>query len=276
MIDECSGTHLKPVPGEAPSDPSVTVMVKGKGRREEGSENESGLKVGKVEGAQLLGWVMPDPLNIASVQTSACVSPSSASIWMGEVEHGKMETAAPTQTAPFMQTIPPAPETMIVVGPTPETLPAAALSEAGSNDLPVNNTNSPGTTISTLSPTSIETWISSEGCHTGSTIPAMPPPHRVPLTQGNLSLLGRSSTSEQSLDQSSGASMMMQTTSAMSSFVGLTTYLTLVDVQAIILLSQTSNFNEGTFHDTLKSHFGCIDEEAHLLASLAAAGQQDA
>src|SRR6266436_4913182 len=72
-IGECSRTHLKPVPGEAPSDPSVTVMVKGKGQREEGSENESGLKVGKVEGAQLLGWVMPDPLNVASVQTSACV-----------------------------------------------------------------------------------------------------------------------------------------------------------------------------------------------------------
>jgi len=220
---------------------------------------------------------MPDPSNIALVQTSACASPSSASILMDEVKYCKTEIAAPTGTTPFMQTIPPMPETVIVAGTTPKMLPAAAPSEIRPDEPAVNDTYSPGTTISTLSPTPTEMWILSEGHHTDSIIPAtLPPPHRAPLTEGNLSLslLGRLSTSEKDLDQSSGTLMMMQTTSKMSSFVGLTAYLTPVDIQAIILLSWTSNFDEATFHDTMKSHFGCINEEAHLLASLAAAGQQ--
>ena len=155
----------------------------------------------------------------------------------------------------------------------PKTSATASLSETRPNSPAVNDTNSPGTTISTLSPTPIEMLIDSEGHRGDPTIPAMLPLHQVSLTQGNLSLLG---TSKQTVDESSRASMMDWMTSAMLSFVGLTMYLTPVDVQAIILLLQTSNFNEATFNDTLKSHFGCIDEEAHLLARLAAAGQQDA
>src|SRR5260370_4971006 len=250
-------------------------MAKGKGRRKEGSENESRFKVGKVEGTQLLGWVMPDPLKITSVQTSACASPSLVSVLMDEVKYCKMEIAAPTGTAPFTQTIPPMPETMIIAGATPEMPPTAAPSEIRPDELAVNNTYSPGTTISTLSPTLTEMWILSEGCHTDSIIPAtLTPPHQAPLTEGNLSLslLGRLSTSKKDLDQSSGTLMMMQTTSEMSSFVGLTAYLTPVDIQAIILLSWTSNFDEATFSDTMKPHFGCINEEAHLLASFATSG----
>ena len=75
-------------------------MVKGKGQRKEGSENEFLLEVGRVEEAQLLGWVMPDPLNIAPVQTSAHVSSSSASVGMDEVEHVEIETTAPTSCKP--------------------------------------------------------------------------------------------------------------------------------------------------------------------------------
>ena len=172
-----------------------------------------------------------------------------------------------------MQTIPPAPKMMTVV---PKMSATASLRKTRPNSPAVNDTNSPGTTIptlSTLSPTPIEMSIDSEGHRGNPTVPATLPLHQVPLTQGNLSLLG---TSQQTIDESYRASMMDQMTSTMSSFVGLTTYLTSVDVQAIILLLQTSNFNEATFHDTLKSDFGCIDKEAHLLASLAAAGQQDA
>src|SRR5260370_35622830 len=101
-------------------------MAKGKGRRKEGSENESRFKVGKVEGTQLLGWVMPDPLKIAVVQTSACASPSSASFSMDVVKYCKMEIAAPTAAPPFMQTIPPMQETMSVVGAIPEARPPPA------------------------------------------------------------------------------------------------------------------------------------------------------
>src|SRR5260370_3489309 len=101
ILDKHSGTHLQPVPGAVLSDPSVTAMAKGKGQRKEGSENESRFKVGKVEGTQLLGWVMPDPLKITSVQTSACASPSLVSVLMDEVKYCQIEITAPPGTTPF-------------------------------------------------------------------------------------------------------------------------------------------------------------------------------
>ncbi|KAF8332284.1 uncharacterized protein EI90DRAFT_3122715 [Cantharellus anzutake] len=222
---------------EAVSGPAIE-MTKGKScmREAGGKEPQLGAGIGGTH----LEWTMLDPLRVIMDQTS---------VHTNTADNKALDGLQKRATMP-MSAFHPAKATTTM------------------------STDSPGTTSSALSPSSNTSPTDSNGHHADPTVPATSS-HQAALTQMNLSLLEELSSSERNLDELSGLPTTSGTAMSMSSYAGLSTYLTPTDIQDIIRFADACDFNEDLFHSVLKSHFHCSEEDSHLLVGLAAAGRRN-